>query len=138
MVIIPNKNVMENPFKNYSLTSKMRVVIECGVAYDSDLEEVKKITTQVISKSFNQEAINEKLEFYYTEFGSSSINFISRFWIYGKSGVDKLKAKSEIIIQLKKAFDEKGITIPFPIRTLHLDDGSLPSSNTFENLINSN
>ncbi len=138
MVILPNKKVMENPFKNYSLTSKMRVVIECGVAYDSNLEEVKSITTSVINTHFNQDEINEKPEFYYTEFGSSSINFMSRFWIYGKSGIDKLKAKSKIIMELKKAFDENNITIPFPIRTLHMDDTSLRSSKEIQNLINSN
>jgi small conductance mechanosensitive channel len=138
MVILPNKTVMESPFKNYSLTSKMRVVIECGVAYESNLEEVKSITTSVINKYFDQNEINETPEFYYTEFGSSSINFISRFWIYGKSGVDKLKAKSKIIMELKKAFDQNNITIPFPIRTLHLDDTSIRSSKSIQDLMKSN
>jgi small conductance mechanosensitive channel len=138
MVIIPNKTVMEKPFKNYSLTSKMRVVLECGVAYDSDLEQVKDITKSVIDQHFNQEAIHETQEFFFTEFGSSSINFKSRFWIYGKSGVDKLKAKSKIIVELKKAFDKAGITIPFPIRTLHLDEDSLSSSGAIKDLVNAN
>jgi small conductance mechanosensitive channel len=138
MVILPNKTVMESPFKNYSLTSKMRVVIECGVAYESNLEEVKSITTSVINKYFDQNEINETPEFYYTEFGSSSINFMSRFWIYGKSGIDKLKAKSKIIMELKKAFDQNNIKIPFPIRTLHLDDTSIRSSKSIQDLMKSN
>lgn len=138
MVILPNKRVMENPFKNYSLTSKMRVEMTCGVAYDSDLDVVKKITGEVITKHFNQKEINEELEFYFTEFGSSSINFMSRFWIYGKSGADKLAAKSKMIMELKKAFEKERITIPFPIRTLHLDEDSLSSSSAVKDLINSN
>lgn len=138
LVILPNKTVMESPFKNYSLTSKMRVVIECGVAYESNLEEVKSITTSVINKYFDQNEINETPEFYYTEFGNSSINFMSRFWIYGKSGIDKLKAKSKIIMELKNAFDQNNITIPFPIRTLHLDDTSIRSSKSIQDLMNSN
>jgi len=138
MVILPNKTVMENPFKNYSLTSKMRVVLDCGVSYNSDLEKVQEITGNVINKYYNQDEINEKLEFYYTEFGNSSIDFIARFWIYGKSGVDKLKAKSKIIMELKKEFDREGITIPFPMRTLHLDDHSLSSSKAISDLVNSN
>ena len=138
MVVIPNKTVMEQPFKNYSLTSKMRVVLDCGVAYNSDLELVREITTAVVDQHYNQEEINEKQEFFYTEFGSSSINFKSRFWIYGKSGVDKLKAKSKIIMELKKAFDKAGITIPFPIRTLHLDEDSLSSSGAIKDLVNAN
>ncbi|MDV7186132.1 mechanosensitive ion channel family protein [Lutibacter sp. TH_r2] len=122
MVIIPNKMVMENPFKNYSLTTKMRVVINCGVGYESDLDEVKKITKNVISKLYNQKEINEEIEFYYTEFGSSSINFISRFWVNGQSSLEILKAKSKVIIELKKSFDKHNINIPFPIRTININN----------------
>jgi small conductance mechanosensitive channel len=120
IVVIPNKAIMENPFKNYSLTKKMRVSLNCGVAYSSDLSEVKSITTEVINKHFNQEEIDETVEFYFTEFGDSSINFLARFWIYGENGLAKLRAKSEVMMKLKEAFDKAEITIPFPQRTLHL------------------
>jgi small conductance mechanosensitive channel len=40
------------------------------------------------------------------------------FWITFEKQTDYLGAMSEAILQLKKAFDENGITIPFPIRTL--------------------
>ena len=118
IVVIPNKTILESPMKNYSQTSKMRVVLECGVAYHTDLEKVREITTNLISTQFENERMNGTPEFYFTEFGSSSINFICRFWIYGESGLAKLKARSELIIELKKAFDENDIQIPFPIRTL--------------------
>ena len=118
IVIIPNKTILESPLKNYSQTSKMRIVLDCGVAYDTDLEKVKQITTDLIRHRFKNDRIKDDPEFYFTEFGSSSINFVCRFWIYGESGVDKLKARSSLIIELKKAFDREGIQIPFPIRTL--------------------
>jgi small conductance mechanosensitive channel len=58
------------------------------------------------------------VEFYYEEFGDSSINFIAQFWIaYGKEA-DFLRARSEAVLRIKKAYDTNGITIPFPIRTL--------------------
>ena len=118
IVIIPNKTILESPLKNYSQTSKMRVVLEVGVSYDTDLEKVRQITTDLIKDRFGNERIKENAEFYFTEFGSSSINFMCRFWIYGESGLAKLKARSRLIIELKKAFEEEGIQIPFPIRTL--------------------
>lgn len=120
LVIIPNKTILENPMKNYSQTSKMRVVLECGVAYDTDLEKVRKITKGLVSNFFSNDRIKDTPEFYFTEFGSSSINFICRFWIYGENGLAKLKAKSKLIIEMKRVFDEHGIQIPFPIRTLEL------------------
>ena len=121
-VIIPNKTIIENPFKNYSLTTKMRISIECGIEYGADLERVEELTKNVIQKNFNQEEIGKNVEFYYTEFGDSSINFLCRFWVDSKNALQKLKAKSDAIIQIKKAFDKEGISIPFPIRTLEFNN----------------
>ncbi len=122
MVIIPNKTVLENPLKNYSLTTKMRVSLECGVGYDSDLEAVKQLTKETISSVFTQVEEEKDVEFYYTEFGDSSINFLCRFWIDAESMLEKLKAKTTAIIEIKKAYDKAGINIPFPIRTLQFDN----------------
>ena len=33
LVILPNKMVLENPFKNYGLTTQIRVILECGIEY---------------------------------------------------------------------------------------------------------
>lgn len=122
VVIIPNKTILENPLKNYSLTTKMRVVIECGVGYESDLEKVEQLTKETIAASFGQVKTPEDVEFYYTEFGSSSINYICRFWIDAESMLEKLKAKTKAIIEIKKAYDKENINIPFPIRTLQFDN----------------
>lgn len=121
-VVIPNKTVLENPFKNYSLTKKMRVVFECGVAYDSDLDKVEEVTKKTIKKFFNQEKLEKEVEFYYTEFGGSSINFLCRFWIEGENGLAKLRSKSTAIKEIKRVFDSEGFNIPFPIRTLQFDN----------------
>ena len=125
MVVIPNKTIMENPFKNYSLTTRMRVMIECGVGYESDLDQVEKITKNVIADSFDQIKTTENIEFYYTEFGGSSINFLCRFWIDAESSLEQLKAKSKGIKKIRQAFAAEGINIPFPIRTLQFDDQTL-------------
>ena len=122
VVVIPNKMILENPLKNYSLTTKMRVFLECGVGYESDLEKVQKLTKQTIANAFDQVESEEEVEFYYTEFGGSSINYLCRFWIDAESMSEKLKAKTTAIIEIKKAYDKEGINIPFPIRTLQFDN----------------
>ena len=122
IVIIPNKTILDNPLKNYSLTTKMRVFIECGVGYESDLEKVEQLTKEVIANTFDQVETAENVEFYYTEFGNSSINYLCRFWIDAENMLEKLRAKTKAIIEIKKAYDkEEGINIPFPIRTLQFD-----------------
>ncbi|PQV47744.1 small conductance mechanosensitive channel [Jejuia pallidilutea] len=122
IVVIPNKMILENPLKNYSLTTRMRVFLECGVGYESDLEEVEKLTKEVIAKTFDQVERPDDVEFYFTEFGDSSINYLCRFWIDAESMLEKLKSKTKAIIEIKKAYDKAGINIPFPIRTLQFDN----------------
>lgn len=119
LVVIPNKQILDNPFKNNSLTELMRVTVECGVGYDSDLERVEEITTKIITDLYDQEALDKTFEFYYTGFGDSAISFICRFWVSGQDGRAKLIAKSRAIMAIQKAFAKEGIDIPFPIRTIN-------------------
>lgn len=129
-VVIPNKTIIENPIKNFSLTTKMRITVECGVGYETNLEEAQQITVNTISTNFDQEKLGKSVEFYYTEFGGSSINFMCRFWIEGESGLAKLRAKSKAIIEIQKAFAQHNINIPFPIRTLKFGNQLEVAQNT--------
>lgn len=116
-VIIPNKTFEENPFTNYSWTERTRISINCGVGYESDLQEVENLVVKIISENFEQQP-GEGVEFFFNEFGESSINFVTRFWITSQNPKPKLEAQHKAIKIIKKNFDEAAINIPFPIRTL--------------------
>lgn len=119
LVVIPNKTIIENPLKNYSLTEKMRIAIECGVGYESDLEQVEKLVKRAIASVYRQHEGSE-IEVYWTSFADSSINFVCRFWVDGTAAKNRLDAKSAGMKAIKKAFDANDINIPFPIRTLNM------------------
>jgi len=116
LLTIPNKEVLQDPLKNFTASGKRKVVVECGVSYGDDLEKVKKITLETVSKTINDDP--ENIDFYYTSFGDSSINFMLRFWRSDVTQPSILGAKSKVIMALKTAFDKNDISIPFPIRTL--------------------
>ena len=130
-VVIPNSQVIDAPFKNFSRTSRSRVMVNCGIAYNSNLEMVRDLTINTLAEIFPQQG-NEEIEFMYNEFGDSSINFVVRFWAPVTTNRDILIATNSAIIAMKKAYDAHGINIPFPIRTLEfnnklkLDQPSLP------------
>jgi len=118
LVYLPNKLVLENPIKNYSSTAQSRVILNCGVGYSSDLEFVRDLVKKTIFESFDPVISADDVIFLYKEFGDSSINFETRFWIDSTSALEVAKAKTEAMIYIKKAFDQNDINIPFPIRTL--------------------
>ncbi len=117
IVIIPNKEVFQNPMVNFSRLGRRRVDVSCGVAYGDDLEKAKTLALGAIREIDYRDTAQDP-DLYYTEFGDSSINFTVRFWVDFKKQTDFLCAQSDAIMNVKKAFDENGITIPFPIRTL--------------------
>ncbi|HEX7181059.1 MAG TPA: mechanosensitive ion channel family protein [Thermoanaerobaculia bacterium] len=117
MVLIPNKQVFENPIMNYSQLGRRRIDLTVGVSYGDDLEKVRRIAMQAV-EGVTGRLPDREIELFYEEFGESSIDFSIRFWIEFKRQTDYLLARSEAILRIKEAFDANGITIPFPIRTL--------------------
>ena len=115
-VIIPNKDVFQNPIENYSLLGKRRLDLVVGVSYGDDLEKVKSIVLEAVQPISVR--TDDEITFFYDEFSDSSINFEVRIWINSPEQPIWLQGRSEAIMYIKKAFDENNITILFPIRTL--------------------
>ena len=116
-VLIPNKNLFQEVVENYTDTKDRRVDLAVGVSYGDDLEKVKEITINAIKELKSVIRPND-ITLFYSEFGSSSINFMVRFWAKSARQPDFLQAQSDAIMAIKKAYDDNDIMIPFPIRTL--------------------
>jgi small conductance mechanosensitive channel len=121
IVTLPNKDVFGSAIVNYSVTGGWRIEIPIGVSYGDDLDEVERVATEAIEQ-LDERDPQQPIQLWYTGFGTSSIDFSLRFWIKLPSQ-DFLTARHKAIKAVKKAFDQNGITIPFPIRTL--DFGSV-------------
>ena len=117
MVIIPNKDVFQNPIENYSLLGKRRFDLTVGVSYGDDLQKVMDVTLNAV-KGIEGLSETDEVTMFYQEFGDSSINFFIRLWINTAEQPAYLKVGSEAVMRIKKAYDENDIMIPFPIRTL--------------------
>lgn len=116
LVVIPNSLISNNPYKNYSLTKELRVVIELGIGYESDLRKVESITLDLLKEHFPFKS--DEIEFNYLSFGDSAINFQIRFWIKATKKITLIRARSEAIVLLKEKFESEGINIPYPTTTI--------------------
>lgn len=123
-VIIPNSKFVEDSFINYSLSERTRIVVKCGVGYESDLQKVEDLVVELITKNFKQKD-DEYVEFFFTEFGDSSINFMVRFWIDMVKSKQEHAARHKAIKLIRSKFDQENINIPFPIRTLDFAKNNL-------------
>lgn len=117
LVIIPNKDVYQNPIENFSHLKKRRFDLPIGVSYGEDLDKVKQVTIDAVSNVENVSKEHPPVLFF-TEFGESSINFSIRIWIDSADSKAFRQMGSDAIVAIKKAFDENDIQMPFPTRTL--------------------
>jgi small conductance mechanosensitive channel len=115
-VILPNSLVYTNPIINYTRGPLARISVEVGVAYDSDLDHVRRTALDaVVGIPHVLEAPEPLVAF--RSFGDSSINFTLLYWVNGHE-TSQFRASNLIIPVIKEAFEREGIDIPFPIRTV--------------------
>lgn len=131
-VFVPNQLIYNNTFTNYSTFGKRRVIFKSGVSYGDDLELVRKAALEEVDKI---EAVlkNEVIDFYFTEIGSSAYNFEVRFWIKFNHQKDYLNAMNEIILRIKKRFEQEDISLAYAVTTL--DFGVKGGVNIFDKAI---
>jgi len=116
-VIIPNKEIYQNPMIHYTAHKKRRIDLAIGVSYGEDLEHVERVTLEAI-RGLNCLLKGQDVQLYFNQFASSSINLEVQYWISFRTHAEYVSAVSEGIKAVKAAYNANGITIPFPIRTL--------------------
>lgn len=122
-VIIPNEYLVGNIVRNLSFTdTRVRAVTSVQVAYDTDLEQVMPLMTEIAGRHPRVLADPEP-GVLLTGFADNGINLELGFWIAdpenGTGGVS-----SDINVALWKAFRERGINIPFPQREVRIVGGA--------------
>lgn len=115
-VIIPNSKLTDNNIVNYSTLGVLRLDLVLGVAYDSDLKQVKTVIRQVLSEEPRILAEPEPVVGV-LELADSNVNLAVRPWVKTE---DYNPVSLSLYEALKTRFDEVGIVIPFPQRDLHM------------------
>jgi small conductance mechanosensitive channel len=121
-ILVPNKEIFQNAIVNYTSTPNRRLDIDVGTAYGNEMTEVRTIVLQAV-QSVPCRNLERDVEVFFNEFGDFAIKFSVRIWLTKSDEFSYNHARSEAMIAIKRAFDENGITIPFPIRTLDFGAG---------------
>ncbi|AFL96366.1 mechanosensitive ion channel family protein [Ornithobacterium rhinotracheale] len=131
-VYVPNQVVYNNNFTNYSTYGMRRIILQTGVSYGDDLEHVKKCALEEVLNA--PDALKEQpIDMYFTEIGDSSYNFELRFWIKFETNDNYRVALSDIIMRVKKRFEQENISIAYNVTTL--DFGVKGGVNIFDKQI---
>jgi len=126
-VMVPNEEFIINQVTNLSYSdNKARVEVRVGISYDSNSELARDMMLDT-ARNHPRSHDDPPPACYLTEFADSSVNLVLYFWI-GDVTHDRLGPKSDVMRQIRKRFQESGITIPFPQRDIHIIEAQPPAA----------
>ncbi len=116
-IIIPNANLSNSSAVNFSSYPQRRIQWTFGVSYDSDIVQVKELLQSLMNE--HPKLLDDPPpQVLLTEHGDSALVFTVRAW--AEAG-DFWPTYFEMMEKVKLAFDQHGITIPFPQMDVHMN-----------------
>ena len=117
MVIVPNSSIIGGNITNFSNRESRRVEHIFGIGYDDNLKLAKETLLEIIHN--DERILQDPAPFVaVNELADNSVNFIVRAWTKTE---DYWDVHFDMLERVKLAFDEKGISIPYPQMDVHLD-----------------
>ena len=117
LLTVPNAELVEGVVKNPVDADRLRMKFDFGIGYGDDIERASEIIVEEAEhhpEIMDDPAPTVRL----TELGDSDVGLQSRFWIADPSRADFVRIRGEYVTAVKERFDEEGIDIPYPVRTL--------------------
>ncbi len=117
LLTVPNSQLTNDVVKNPVDAETLRMKFVFGIGYDDDIDSATEI---IIEEAEKHEEILEDPgpSVRLVELGDSSVGLQSRVWIGEPSRSDVTKTRGEYVTAVKQRFDEEGIDIPYPNRTI--------------------
>ena len=117
LLTVPNSNLTDGVIKNPVAKGQLRLKFVFGIGYDDDIDKATEI---IVEEAEAHEGIMEDPAptVRLVELGDSSVGLQSRIWIEDPSRADFVKTRGEYVQAVKQRFDEEGINIPYPNRTI--------------------
>ncbi|WP_108813840.1 mechanosensitive ion channel family protein [Loktanella sp. Alg231-35] len=120
--LIPNEDLITGQVVNWSHSNDfVRLDINFGTAYHDNPHEVRRIAIEA-AQSVDRVLKNRPTVCHIVGFGDSSVDYILRFWIRDPTG-GLTNIRGNVFLALWDAFEENGISIPFPQREVKVLEG---------------
>jgi small-conductance mechanosensitive channel len=104
----------------------LTILVQVGVAYDSDLDQVERVTAEVVAevmKDVEGALPDHEPVIRFHTFGDSRIGFTVILGVGEFS--DQYRIKHEFIKRLHRRYRSEGIRIPAPTRTVAIQQGTV-------------
>ena len=116
LLVVPNTQIWGGVIRNVTHQDTRRVDLVFGIGYSDDIPHAEKVLTEIV-ESHEKVMKDPEPVVRLHELADSSVNFVVRPW--AKTD-DYWDVYWDITREVKRRFDEEGISIPFPQRDVHV------------------
>ena len=116
VVIIPNGSLSSSSMVNINQESTRRVDLLFGIGYSDNIDTAKTVLENLAAKDVRV-LIDPEPKIVVSELADSSVNITVRLWV---NTADYWGVFFDMHENVKKEFDAKGISIPFPQQDVHM------------------
>lgn len=109
LIVIPNGTLIDSSIVNVTATGKRRLELSVGIGYKSDLKKAKEVLIR-LGENDPARDLENPVNVFVSELAESSVNLGLHVWV---SSSEYWNAKWRLTENIKMAFDEEGIEIPF-------------------------
>lgn len=119
VIVIPNGSLSNTSITNYSRMEHRRVDLTVSVAYETNLAEAKKVLQAVVENESSVVA-DMPCDIFVSSLADSAVELGVRVWVKNE---DYWPVRWHMLEQIKLAFDENEISIPYPQLDVSLREG---------------
>ena len=120
VVKIPNSLLTDNTITNVTSMDKRKLEIKVGVSYRTDLQEAKRILTELLDADPRVEA--EERQVFVDSLGDSAVVMGFRAWVKTE---EYWNTRWDMNEKIKERFDQEGIEIPYNQLDVHIREKDL-------------
>lgn len=120
-LVVPNSAITAGNISNYSAKETRRIDLVVGCGYDDDLQAVKQFLCGLVGHDSRILRDPEPVVAV-SELADNCVNFVVRPWV---ASADYWRVRWDLTEAIKLGFDERGFSIPFPQRDIHVHQVSL-------------
>ena len=122
VIIVSNQKIASANIINYYMPDReLSILIPASVSYDSNLDQVERVTVEVaieVMRNVDGGIADFQPVVRFHTFADYSINF--NVILRVKDFVNQYMVRHEFIKRLHIRYQQEGIEIPFPVRTIHI------------------
>ena len=122
-LIIANTELTGSRIRNFNPMEERRIVFTIGVTYDTGFKHLQEIPNFI--QGIIEVTKNTRFDrCHFSSYRDSSLNFETVYYMTTSDYTAYMDAQQHINLEIKQAFEQRGIEFAFPTQVVHVNNGA--------------